>query len=154
MTMPPFLATLDAAAAAAQREELAFRRGIAEQIAAHERRRQFAFRRADVARIVAGAVAAAPDRAEAEAAGERALREELGWHGWSEARGRILAAFRPVVQAIVAATLPPEEGAAPVAVADVPAAFAAFEAWYEAETGTAFLAVFDVEMPELPLVEI
>ena len=154
MTMPAFLATLDAAAAVAQREELAFRHSIAEQIAAHERRRQFAFRRADVARIVAGAVAAAPDRAEAEAAGERALREELGWHGWSEARGRILAAFRPVVQAIVAAILPPEEGVSPAPLADIPAALAAFEAWYQAETGTPFLALFDVEMPELPLVEI
>lgn len=154
MTMPSFLATLDAAAAVAQREELAFRHSIAQQIAAHERRRQFAFRRADVARIVAGAVAAAPDRAEAEAAGERALREELGWHGWSEARGRILAAFRPVVQAIVAAILPPEEGAPPVPVADIPATLAAFEAWYETETGNSFLALFDVEMPELPLVEI
>ena len=78
MTMPSFLATLDAAAAVAQREELAFRHSIAEQIAAHERRRQFAFRRADVARIVAGAVAAAPDRAEAEAAGKE--RGGLPWY--------------------------------------------------------------------------
>lgn len=154
MTHPAFLAALDAAAAAAQREELAFRRSIADQIAAHERRRAFAFRRADVARIVTAAIAAAPDRAQAEEAGEQALRQELGWHGWSEARGRILAAFRPVLAAIAAATLPPEEGKPPTTTPDVPAAFAAFEAWYEAETGTPFLALFDVEMPELPLVEI
>ncbi len=154
MSPPAFLAALDAAAAAAQREELAFRHSIAEQIAAHERRRAFAFRRADIARIVTTAMAAAPDRKAAEEAGENALRQELGWHGWSEARGRILAAFRPVLAAIAAARLPPAEGQPATPPADIQAAFAAFEAWYQAETGTPFLALFDVEMPELPLVEI
>ena len=45
------------------------------------------------------------------------------------------------------------EAPEPPVVADPIAAFRAFEAWYEAERGTAFLQVYERYMPPTPVVE-
>lgn len=149
--VPGCLGRLDAAAKAAQAAEIAFRRSVADGIARHERLRQFAFRRLGLAQALAAAVAAAETEEAAAAAGAAALQRELGWHSETEARTRILDAFRPVTLAVWAEGRPAEEAAEDgVPVED---AFAAFEAWYEAEFGQPFLALLDVEIPEMPVVE-
>lgn len=152
---PGCLDRLDAAAKAAQAAEIAFRRSVADGIARHERLRQFAFRRLGLAQALAAAVAAAETAEAAAAAGAATLQRELGWHSETEPRTRILHAFRPVTLAVWAEGRPAEEAAKAEVEGGVPVedAFAAFEAWYEAEFGQPFLALLDVEIPEMPVVE-
>lgn len=158
---PPVLDRLDRAAKAAQAAEIAYRATVVQEIARHERLRQFAFRRLWIARALATSLAEESEADAAAAAGEAVLMRELDWQAPTEARGRILAAFRPVTLAVWAAVRPPEgepEAAAEAVPqsedsAAVEQAFAAFEAWYEDELGTPFLALLDQEVPETPLVE-
>lgn len=150
---PAFLDELDRAASAAQAEEVRFRRSFAEEVARRERARVFAFRRAgflarmtDACRAAAaGAEAAEADGAAARAAVRRAFAAEFGWHGDSEARARILDRFDAVTAALAAVLA----GAA----ADPAAEMAGFEAWYAETCGGDFLALFDQEPIEAPVVE-
>ena len=149
-----FISDLEHAATTAQREEIAFRESIAAEITKRERARQFAFRRLDLARTMSAAAMGAETEDEAIARQLAAFRRELDWHSESEARKRILDAWRPVAAAIWShvrlrpGTMP--EAATP---ASVPTTLLAFEDWYRAEIGTDFLALFDQEIPELPVVE-
>lgn len=149
---PAFVARFDAAAKAAQAAEIAFRNNIAAEIARHERARQFAFRRLGLARDLSAAVAGAENEDAAAAAGAAALKRELDWHGETEHRARVLAAFRSVSLAVWAATSGDSEDAGAVDQA-VDQAFAAFEAWHRDEVGTEFFALLDQELPEFPVVE-
>lgn len=149
-----FLAALEQAAHAAQREEIAFRSNVAAEIAKRERARQFAFRRLGLIKAVVTSSSAAKDGAEALARGRAALKAELGWLSDSEARLPILEAWGAVTQAVWR-TLHPETAAE--ADHDRPSvgdALAAFEAWYETAHGSAFLALLDQEIPEMPVVEL
>lgn len=149
---PAFVARFDAAAKTAQAAEIAFRNNVANEIARHERTRQFAFRRLGLARDQLAAVSGAENEDAAAAAGAAALKRELDWHGETEHRARVLAAFRPVSLAVWAASK--DDGAAAEAANDaVNQAFAAFEAWHRDEVGTEFLAMLDQETPETPVVE-
>lgn len=151
-----FIADFNARAVAAQREEIDFRQNIAAEITKRERRRQFAFRRLDLAKTMAAAAHGAKDQADAVSQQLAALKRELDWHSDSEARTRVLDAWRPVAEAIWLGIAPeegseqPRQAAAPDAVA---LALAEFETWYEAKHGSPFLALLDVEIQELPLVE-
>ncbi len=148
-----FLAALEQAAHAAQREEIAFRENVAAEIAKRERARQFAFRRLGLLKAVVTSSSAAKDEAEAVARGRVALKAELGWLSDTEARGPILEAWGAVAQAVWRA-LHPEDGAGTDSeLPSVGDAMAAFEAWYEATHGSAFLALLDQEIPEMPVVE-
>lgn len=150
---PGFLGRLDGKAKAAQAAEIAFRQTVTAEIARHERQRQFAFRRLGIARVLAAAVADADEEADAVEAGGHALRRELDWFSGSETRTRVLAAARPLILAAWAAVRADGEAADAGTADAVEEAFAAFEAWYEAETGAPFLALLDQEVPETPLVE-
>lgn len=149
---PAFVARFDAAAKTAQAAEIAFRNNVANEIARHERARQFAFRRLGLARDLLAAVSGAENEEAAAAAGAAALKRELDWHGETEHRARVLAAFRPVSLAVWAATQ--GDGEDDSAANDaVDQAFETFEAWHRDEVGTEFFALLDQELPEFPVVE-
>ncbi|NYZ15190.1 hypothetical protein HL658_21840 [Azospirillum sp. RWY-5-1] len=152
---PGCVGRLDAAAKAAQAAEIAFRQSVADGIARHERQRQFAFRRLGLVKAVAAAVAGAETAEAATAVGAAALQRELDWHAETEARTRILDAFQAVTLAVWAESRPADDAADDAAVEPVRVedAIAAFEAWYETAIGQPFLALLDVEYPELPVVE-
>ncbi|HRJ62256.1 MAG TPA: hypothetical protein PKZ97_17735 [Azospirillaceae bacterium] len=145
---PVFVARFDAAAKAAQAAEIAFRNNIAAEIARHERTRQFAFRRLGLARDLLAAVSGAENEDAATAAGAAALKRELDWHGETEHRARVLAAFRPVSLAVWAASKDENADAE-----TVDQAFETFEAWHRDAVGTEFFALLDQELPEFPVVE-
>jgi len=160
MTLAPqdFIAELEQAAVAAQKEEMDFRNRVGAEIERRERDRQFAFRRVGLARAMAAAAQGAKDEDEAVERQIVALRTELGWHSDRGQRGKILQAWKAVARAIWAGL--PESREAPVSAAadgapapSVSAAVRTFEAWYSAEIGTPFLALLDHEIPEMPVVE-
>ena len=155
-----FLSALRHAATAAQNEEISFRNNVGREIEQRERARQYAFRRLSIAELMAQAARGAEGEEQAIAAQTAVLRAEFGWHGDSEPRRRIFAAWRPVAVAIGAAVRPPPVEAAGASgpspsssPPNVSAALATFEAWYLAEFGSNYLAILDQEMQELPVVE-
>lgn len=149
-----FIADLEQLATTAQREEIVFRENIAAELTKRQRARQFAFRRLDLARTMSAAAMGAESGEEAIARQLTAFRRELDWHSESEARKRILEAWRPVAAAIWSHLGPRPEAAPGAAMpASVPTIMLTFEDWYRAETGNDFLALFDQEIPELPVVE-
>ncbi|WP_119300619.1 hypothetical protein [Dongia deserti] len=145
----PFLETLEAAAKSAAAAEMAYRREAAERIKALERERSFAFRRANLMRPIADAVARAESEEMAVAGSQAVLRAKLGWSSDSEARSAILTQFAPVVRGLFR-NLHPQPDAPPV---DILASLGAFEAWYEATHRKPFWDLFDQPMPETPLVD-
>ena len=151
-----FLSGLQRAATAAQREEIDFRNNVGREIEKRERARQYAFRRLSIAELMAKAARGAENEEKAVALQMAVLRADFGWLGDSEQHKRIVAAWRPVALAVWAVVGPPSaeaDDAAQSAPPDVAAALAAFEAWYEAEFGSNYLAILDQEMQELPVVE-
>jgi hypothetical protein len=148
MITAPFLDALEAAAEEAEATEGRFRREAAERIGALEKERAVAFRRLNLMRAVAEAVADAAD-AEAAAASARAtLAGRLGWDADSEARTEVLSRFAAVGRAVFFSFSPSAE--APLSVED---ALAEFEAWYAATRTTPFWTLFEHYMPETPLVD-
>lgn len=144
------LALFETEAKAAEVAELSFRNDVAREIAARERRRQFAYRRLDLIDTLVKAVRGSETGDEARAAGRQALMRALGWNTETEARKSVLAAWTPVVEATWRDT---RAETAPDSGETVVQAMRAFEDWYLAETGSPLLAAFDVELPELPVVE-
>lgn len=157
-----YLDKLDRFARGESAAEDAYRREIAEKMAALERQRAFAFRRLNLVRTIAESVAAAPDEERAAALGNAACMREIGWTGASEPQREVMARFAPVAVAIwrvaVAASADPasageqeKEAAKP---AEIDAAFADFEAWYAANRKGTFWNLMDQEPLNLPLVEV
>lgn len=153
-----FLAELERIAVAAQREEIAFRENIAAEITRRERARQFAFRRLDLARTMAAAAIGADSEDDAVARQVAALMRELDWASETEQRAPVLAAWRPVAEAVWRNLPRDAEGAensepAPGERPDVQQAMLAFERWYESDKGQPFLALLDQVIEEMPVVE-
>lgn len=149
MSAASFLATLETAAHSAAAAETAFRREAAERIKTLERDRSFAFRRVNLMRPIADAVARAESEELAVAGGLAILRAKLGWSDDTEARSAILALFTPVIQGIFSDQNPEPEAPPP----DVLARLAEFETWYVTEHRKSFWDLFDQPMPETPLVD-
>lgn len=147
MSPAAFLADLEAAARGAESAEAKFRSEIAQRIAALEQERAFAFRRLNLMRSVADAVAEAADTDNAAGHARAVLRQKLGWHSDSEAREPVLARFAEVGRALFA-SLDADETQVPVA-----AALATFEAWYAENYTTPFWVLFEHYIPETPLVD-
>ena len=150
--IPPasFLETLKTAADGAAASENAFRREIAERTKTLERERAFAFRRLNLMRSIAEAVATAEDSKLAIACSLAVLRTKLGWASDSEARDAVLSRFAPVAEAVFATLAPPDEGAPKL---DVMQSLAEFERWYAESHTTPFWALFDQYVMETPVVD-
>ncbi|MFA6265563.1 MAG: hypothetical protein WC670_07615 [Pseudolabrys sp.] len=153
---PSFLDTLKHAADHAGAAEEAFRREIAERTKALANERAFAFRRYNLMRSVAEAVASAESEEIAVAAATAILRAKLDWDTDSEARIDVLSRFAIVAQQMFAALTPPDDDAS--AADEVPAVevlevLAAFEKWYAETHPNVFWVLFEHYMPETPLVD-
>jgi len=150
-----FLDALAAAAEQAKAAEARFRYEAAQRIAALERERATAYRRLNLMRAIADAVAEMENE---EVAGARAsveLRGKLGWSQDSEARTEVLARFALVGRAVFRGFAPSEDAAAAAAppAVSVEDALAEFETWYARERQTPFWLLFDQYVVETPLVD-
>lgn len=150
MSASSFLDTLKDAAENAGTAEEALRREFAERTKRLADERAFAYRRYNLIRAVAEAVATAESEEIAVAAGNGILRTKLGWDSDSEARTETLASFAAVSTAMFVA-LSPIEGEAPPS--DVLGALRAFEDWYAQTHPQPFWVLFEHYMPETPLVD-
>jgi hypothetical protein len=151
--MNPAAATLvaeyEAAAKTVQQAEEALRKRLTQEIVHLERQRAFAFRRTRLIRTLADAAAGVEAEDVAAAAQRRAVCEELGWSGESEAQGEILDRLQAVGRAVWQCTCGVDD-ATPSGVA---AELARFEAWFEGARGKPFYALFDQYAPEVPVVD-
>jgi len=145
-----FLDALKTAADGAAAAESEFRRHAADRIKALERERAFAFRRLNLMRALADAVASAESEEIAVANGLAVLRARLGWSSDSDARSEVLSRFAPVAAAVFAYLAPPDEE---TPAADVGGALQEFEAWYAAMRGTSFWTLFEQYVAETPVVD-
>ena len=146
----PFLAVLQSAADNAAEAEAQFRRAANQRFAVLEAARAFAHRRLNLMRAIADA-AARPENEEIAVANALAvLREQLGWHGDSEARSQVLSHFAPVACAVAGSVLAGEgDGPEP----DVATALAEFETWYAKNHPGPFWVLFEQHLPETPVVD-
>jgi hypothetical protein len=145
----PYLAAFAAAAEEAGAAEKAYRREAAARIEALEQERAFAFRRLNLMRSVAAAVAGAEGEEIAVANAQAMLREKLGWSADSESRSAVLTRFAPVAAGAFASLRGNERAAAP----DIAKMLADFEAWYAETQHASFWLLFDHYMPETPVVD-
>jgi hypothetical protein len=148
---PAFLATLEAAAHAADAEETAFRREATVRIETLERARTFAFRRLNVLRAMLEAARRAPDPDASIAAQLDLIRYRLGWAGSEGETPRlVLDRLVPLAACVDAEVRPP---AAEPTADDACVELARFEAWYAERFGNPFWALFDRYSPETPVVD-
>ncbi len=160
------IARLQADCTIAEAAERSVRASVDAQIQAAERARAFAWRRLSALSDMARVAALEPDRELAVERQLEALFREIGWIEGSlaelgEGARPLLDWLRPIAEALHAEAHPipvdaqedaKADGEPPV-LADPIAAFRAFEAWYEAERGTAFLQVYERYVPPTPVVE-
>ncbi|MFI5010955.1 MAG: hypothetical protein ACHQAY_01275 [Hyphomicrobiales bacterium] len=152
MTLPAatFLDTLKAAAEAAEAAESSFRREVAERVKLMERDRAFAFRRLNLMRAIAAAIANAEAEDVAVASALTVLRAKLGWSSDSEARDAVLSRFAAVAKTAFASIVPADTE---MPEADVVVELSDFEAWYAVTHPAPFWALFEHYMPETPVVD-
>lgn len=154
------VAEFETAAKATRAAEEELRKRLTEQIASIERQRAFAFRRTRLVRSLASAVQAETakpegegDAAETEAkvwsAQRRAVSDELGWTGESQAYDAILAQLQPVGRAVWQCSCSAEPGSGAVVLDELEK----FETWFEGAHGKSFYALFDQYVPEVPVVD-
>lgn len=145
-----FLDQLKTAADAASAAEAAFRQQAAEQIAALDRERAFAFRRLNLMRAIANAIVETETEELAVANALATLRAKLDWSSDSDARALVLSRFSPVAQAMFGNLMPSQDQ---VPLPDVAQALAEFENWYAQTRATPFWSLFDHYRPETPVVD-
>jgi hypothetical protein len=144
-----FLDEFKAAAGEAEAAEGSYRREVAQRISLLERERAFAFRRLNLMRAIADAVAGAAGEEIAVANALAVLRSRLGWSSDSEPRTEVLSRFAPVGQAVFRNLAPREDAPVP----SVQHALAEFEAWYAGHRPTPFWVLFEQPIPETPRVD-
>lgn len=154
------IARLQADCTAAETAERAVRAEVESRLKAAEIARVYAWRRLNTLSDMARAAAVESER---DASVERQLTtlfREIGWiesslTELSENAQPLVDRLRPIAEALHAEAHPAPVGEkeAPEPAVDPIAAFRAFEAWYEAERGQAFLQVFERYTPPTPLVE-
>jgi hypothetical protein len=155
------IARLQAECTAAETAERAVRASVEAQLKQAERSRAYAWRRLSALSDMARIAALESDRTLAVERQLVALFREIGWiEGGLDELGEgarpLLDWLTPIAEALHAGAHPPaddDEAAEPSPVVDPLMAFRAFEAWYEAERGEAFLQVFERYVPPTPLVE-
>jgi hypothetical protein len=141
---------LKTAADEASRAEDEFRREMTARLKALETERAFAFRRVNLMRAIAEAIATSESEEAAVAQAEAALRARLGWSSDSNARSPVLSRFALVAQTMFEQLLPEEAEQEP---ADTAKSLAEFEVWYAATHPQPFWVLFENVMPETPLVD-
>jgi hypothetical protein len=149
-TLSSFLDGLKTAADAANKAEDEFRRNIAARTKALEAERAFAFRRLNLMRAIAEAIATAESEEAAIAGAKAELRSRLGWSSDSDARDEVLSRFAVIAQAMFAQLAPEDAEGEP---ADAAKALAEFEAWYAATHPMPFWVLFENVMQETPVVD-
>jgi hypothetical protein len=151
VTQPPaFLATLEAAAHAADAEETTFRREAAARIETMERARTFAFRRLNVLRAMAEAAGRAPDPDASIAAQVGLIRDRIGWRRPEDETPRaVLERLAPLAASVDAEV----RAGADADTGDSCAELERFERWYAERFGVPFWALFDHHSPETPVVD-
>ena len=149
--MPSYLDALTLAADHAQATEAAYRREAARHTKQLATARAFAFRRLNLMRAIANAVANAESEEVAVSVATATLRAKLGWSHDSEACETVLSRFTTVAQAVFAdlSTVNDAEPARPA----VPKALADFEDWYAQTHPGRFWVLFENEMRETPVVD-
>lgn len=147
MLIRPF----EQAAEDAHRAEAEYAKRFEIELARRKRDREFAFRRLGLVRQLVRTACAAGDAA-AVAAQVDCLRSEFGWHDLSPAKEKIVEEFRKLAS-VIHATATVTDAKGKKSRPTIAAAFAEFESWYAKETGGAFLALLDHEIPEMPLVD-
>jgi hypothetical protein len=152
VTQPPaFLSTLEAAAHAADADEMSFRREAAARIETLERARTFAFRRLNVLRAMAEAAGRAPDSATSIAAQLGLIRDRLDWaDAEGETRRAVLDRLAELAACVDADV---RAGTAEGMAEHFAAELARFESWYAERFGNPFWALFDRYSPETPVVD-
>jgi hypothetical protein len=153
------VAEFESAAKATRAAEEELRKRLTEQIASIERQRAFAFRRTRLVRALAVAADADIAKSEEEREDEaeakvwstqrRAVRDELGWTGESQAYDAILAQLQPVGQAVWRCVCSSPSDAGSVVLDELEK----FETWFEGAHGKSFYALFDQYVPEVPVVD-
>jgi hypothetical protein len=154
--MTPLSAYLDALKVEAEHANVAedaFRRSIVTRTKELERERAFAFRRLNLMRAVAEAIASVESEEIAVAASAATLRGRLGWSSDSDARTEVISRFAPVAQAMFAQLAPEEVEEEKEPLPDAAAALSEFESWYTATHPVAFWVLFENVMPETPVVD-
>jgi hypothetical protein len=146
MTTASFLLELRTAAEEAKAAETSFRREAAKQVAVLEQERAFAFRRVNLMQAIADAVGSAESEDIAVASAFAALRAHLGWNTDSQARSEVISRFSPVALAMFRSKNGDHSGALHAALAD-------FEHWYSETRGTQFWTLFELQMPDTPVVD-
>jgi len=145
-----FLDRLKAAADTASAAEARFRQQAAQQIAALDRERAFAFRRLNLMRAIADAIVEAETEEQAVASALAALRAKLDWSSDSDARDLVLSRFSPVAQAMFANLTTSDND---VPLPDVAQALVEFENWYAQTRDTPFWSLFEQYRSETPVVD-
>jgi hypothetical protein len=145
-----FLDTLEAAAKDAEAAELSFRREFEDRVKLLERDRAFAFRRLNLMRSIAAAIASAESEDIAVASAFAILRAKLGWSSDSEARDAVLSRFAVVARAAFTALAPTDSEMPKI---DVTTELEGFETWYAATHPAPFWTLFEQYMPETPVVD-
>lgn len=145
-----FLDDLQHAAVRADGAEAELRKEVAARLKTIEQDRAFAYRRLNLMRSIAEAVAHAESEEIAVANSLAVVRERLGWSSDSEPRMAALQQFASVGKAVFLSLAPPESEAPD---ADVLGALRAFEAWYEQKHGSSFWILFEHYIPETPVVD-
>jgi hypothetical protein len=152
MTAPlsSFLDSLKTAADAATKAEDEFRRSIVARTKALEAERAFAFRRLNLMRAIAEAIASAETEEAAVAGSSATLRSRLGWGSDSDARTEVLTRFAAVAKAMFTQLAPENDEQEPI---DTGKVLAEFEAWYATTHPVPFWVLFENVMPETPVVD-
>src|SRR5262245_18663542 len=145
--MPAFVQDLEWQAKLAARAEADYRIQTRDRLAQLEAARVSAYRRLNLLRDMAAAIAAVADEAPAIEAGLDYACTRTGWSEADTAYAEVRARLKPVAEAIRAADQPATPEQPPLPVQAPVLAFASFEAWYRARFDADFLSLMASDTP-------
>jgi len=150
---PDLIARFEHAAEQARQGEDRYRKAAAERIAALALERSTAFRRLNLVRTAINAIAEADDPEKATLRARFILAHMLGWEEPGPRHQIVLDRLMPVLEALDAALKAGGDASGRGTPEECEAALRSFEAWYRAEIGSDFYALFDSYTPETPRVD-
>ncbi len=144
--MPAFIQDLERQAQAAARNEADFRLQMRDRLAQLEAARIAAYRRLNLLKGMAAAVAGAAEEGGALEAGVDHVCTRTDWSAANAAYAEVRARLMPVAVAMWACDHPPADAPAPALQAPI-LAFTSFEAWYRARFDVDFLSLLASDAP-------